>query len=167
MSWKGESRMSMRGIAALMTAAALAVALAIPVSAGGAQVTSGRFETLPGGVERGFDVNGFARMVRSPAHNGSTYVTVRVSGLDANTTYGVHVHNLPCDADPPGGGHYQHIVGGAVDAVNEIWPAFTTNAAGIGVGRAWHGHWARPDAQAVVIHWPDDPSVRLACADLD
>jgi hypothetical protein len=89
-----------------------------------------------------------------------------VRGLEANTTYPAHVHNAPCSATPPGGSHYQHQVGGPVDAVNEIWPIVTTGSAGRGFGSAWHTHRARPDAMSIVIHYPPDTSIRLACADL-
>jgi hypothetical protein len=96
--------------------------------------------------------------------DGKTIVATHATGLAANTTYGVHVHNKAC-SDSNGGGHYQNVVGGAVDPYNEIWPAFTTNAAGIGNGWAMHAFYARPEAQSVVIH--DTDGKRIACADLD
>lgn len=130
-----------------------------------ATTTRGEFVTLPAGVELGYQVTGHAVMVRIPGSD-TTRVTVHARGLDADQVYGVHVHNAPCDATPPGGGHYQHEVGGAVDAVNELWPVITTNAAGVGHGSAVHDHVARPDAQAIVIHWPQNAAVRLACLDL-
>jgi Cu-Zn family superoxide dismutase len=101
-------------------------------------------------------------MVRTA--EGKTIVSVHAVGLLPNTAYGVHVHNKPC-GDSLGGGHYQDVVGGAVDAVNEIWPLFTTNAAGIGSGTAINQFLARPEAQAVVIHAPG--GARIACVDLD
>lgn len=157
-----------RRIGQLIVATALVVLAAAPAAAGegGADVASGEFSTLAGGVELGYDIDGRVVMRRVPADGGRTTVTVQVRGLDAATVYPVHVHNAPCSADPPGGSHYQHEVGGPVDAVNEIWPAVTTNAAGNGRGSASHGHWARPDAQSVVIHYPANTSIRLACADL-
>jgi len=97
----------------------------------------------------------------------STFVAVRVRGLDPATSYPTHVHNAPCSTIPPGGSHYQHIAGGAVDGVNEIWPVVTTNERGAGWGTAWHDHRARPDAMAIVIHYPADTSIRLVCIDLD
>lgn len=130
-----------------------------------ATVTRGQFQTLSGGADLGYDITGHATMVRRPGP-GNTSVSLTVRGLDADQAYAVHVHNAPCSATPPGGGHYQHDIGGAVDPVNEIWPAFSTNAAGVGHGAAWHGHVARADAQAIVIHWPQDSAVRLACLDL-
>jgi Cu-Zn family superoxide dismutase len=148
-------------------AAALCAAIAAPASAGDdAEVTSGSFVTLPGGAALGYDIGGHASMRRVPGGGGSTTITVHVTGLDADTRYPAHVHNAPCDATPPGGGHYQHTVGGPVDAANEIWPIVSSNPAGVGRGFARHANWARPDAMAVVIHYPANTSIRLACVDL-
>ncbi len=158
--------MSTRRIALLLAAVAMLFTVATPAQGAGAMVTSGRFTTLPGGADLGYTIEGHAVMVRTPAGGGATRVMVSVQGLDPETTYPAHVHNLPCSATPPGGSHYQHEVGGAVDAVNEIWPAITTNADGVGRGKASHGHWARDDARSVVIHYPPDTSIRLACVDL-
>ncbi len=129
-----------------------------------AQVTSGRVQTLAGWP--GDDLAGGAVMIRIGGEDGRTIVSVRVRGLDPNTTYPVHVHNRPCSFTPPGGGHYQHLVGGPVDAVNEIWPAISTNAQGNGTGFATHDHRARPEAQAIIVHNPSNTSIRLACIDL-
>lgn len=149
--------------------AALLLALLVPTTAVSADqaatVTRGTFTTLAGGGDLGYDIGGHATMVRSPAL-ATTRVRVHVSGLEPDATYGVHVHAAGCDSTPPGGGHYQHEVGGAVDAINEIWPTITTNAAGVGMGQAVHEHVARADARAIVIHWPGNPAVRLACLDL-
>jgi len=130
----------------------------------GAQVTSGLVQTLAGWP--GDDLAGGAVMVRVGGEDGSTIVSVRVRGLDPNTTYPVHVHNRPCSFIPPAGGHYQHLVGGPVDAVNEIWPVISTNAEGNGTGFAMHDHRARPEAQAIIVHNPSNTSIRLACIDL-
>ncbi len=150
----------------LMATVAVLVAMAAPVAARGAQVTTGEFITLPNDAGVEYHIEGHAEMRRIPARGGQTRVTVHVRGLDAHQTYPAHVHNAPCSATPPGGSHYQHEVGGAVDAVNEIWPVVTTNAAGNGLGSALHGHWARPEAMSIVVHYPADTSIRLACADL-
>lgn len=155
-----------RRIIELVMAAALVVAVAAPASAGGADVTSGEFVTLAGGANLGYDISGHAQMRRAPGEGGKTIVTVHLSGLDANTTYPTHVHNASCDGTPPGGGHYQHQIGGPVDSVNEIWPVVRSNAGGEGLGIATHAHWARPDAMAVVVHYPANTSIRLACVDL-
>ncbi|HEY3486291.1 MAG TPA: hypothetical protein VGK49_12955 [Ilumatobacteraceae bacterium] len=148
---------------------ALAVAglgVAHQVTAAGAEVTTGSVNPLPGAVTVGVEPAGHVHMVRLPADGGRTRVVVNVTGLAANTTYPVHVHNAPCSGTPAGGGHYQHTVGGAVDAVNEIWPTVTTNDDGVGHGIATHEQFARPDAQSLIIHYPQNTSIRLACADL-
>lgn len=145
---------------------ALPAGAAVTAGTGNALVTRGKFVTLPGGVDLGYTISGTAVMIRTQANGGTTSVRVAVRGLEPNTTYKAHVHNGLCSDDPAGGGHYQNVVGGDVDAYNEIWPGFTTNSAGVGIGTATHEAWARGDARAVVIHWPDDSSVRLACVDL-
>lgn len=158
--------------ALLVVILALGVAVASPSPALAGQpshhrhhveVTRGAFQTLPGGAALGYEVRGRAVMIR---FGRATVVSLHVRGLDARTTYPVHVHNAPCSATPPGGSHYQHEVGGPVDAINEIWPAVTTRRTGAGFGFATHGHRARADAQAIVIHNPLDTSIRLACLDL-
>lgn len=125
------------------------------------QLSKGKFNTYATGLERAYDITGKALMIKTPA--GSTIVEIMVRGLFPNTAYGVHVHNKPCN-DTNGGGHYQHMVGGAVDAMNEIWPGFTTNETGIGVGFAKNDFTAGPNAVSIVIH--DTDKARIACADL-
>jgi Cu-Zn family superoxide dismutase len=141
----------------LVLAAITTLAATAAIAGNGAMTTSGTFSEFPLGDG---DIDGHATMVRVPS--GKTIVSVHVTGLMANTTYGSHVHNAPCSTG--GGGHYQDVVGGPVDNVNEIWPAFSTNAAGIGNGKAMNGFIARPEAQSVVIHAPG--GARIACADL-
>ncbi len=158
--------MTIRRIVLAALLALSLIAIAMPATAGHVQVTKGHFDTLPGGTELGYRITGAAMMVRLPDDGGQTNVLVRVSGLDPNTTYPTHVHNQPCSFAPPGGGHYQNLVGGPVDAVNEIWPVIHTNSAGNGIGVAGHAAWARPEAQSIVIHYPPDTSIRLACVDL-
>lgn len=145
-----------------LLALAMVFAGAAVVSAAGAQVTSGDLHTYAAGLDRGYEISGTAQMVRTAA--GRTLVHVQAWGLAANTAYPVHVHNAPCSVNN-GGGHYQHEVGGPVDPINEIWPGFTTNAAGHGNGRAANDFTARPEAQSVVIH--DTDAARIACADLE
>ncbi|HEX9924015.1 MAG TPA: hypothetical protein VGD99_15260 [Anaerolineae bacterium] len=131
------------------------------VAAGGAQVTNGGFQTFAAGLESGYDISGRAQMVRTA--DGRTLTQVQAWGLATRTTYPVHVHNAPCGVNNAGG-HYQDVVGGPVDDVNEIWPGFTTNANGHGNGYAANDFIARPEAQSVVIH--DVDGARIACADL-
>jgi hypothetical protein len=137
------------------------LAMTIPALASSAQVTSGDFNTYAAGIGRGYDIGGHATMTRTA--DGKTLVSVHVSGLAPNTSYGVHVHNKACN-DASAGGHYMQDPAGPVDPYNEIWPVFTTNPAGIGNGNALHAFRARPEAQAVVVH--DTDGARIACADL-
>lgn len=139
----------------------MALAAFMPGLASGGEVTRGDFHTYASGPDLGYEISGHARMTRTA--DGKTLVSVHAVGLLPNTAYGVHVHNKAC-GDESGGGHYQEIVGGPVDAENEIWPLITTNEDGVGNGKAEHAFYARPEAQAVVIHAPG--GARIACADL-
>lgn len=158
-----------RTVLGALVAIGLVLAMTSPAVATGSrgharvEVTRGSFVTLAGGTDLGYSIRGGAVMVRG---RGWTAVHVHARGLDAGTTYPAHVHNAPCSATPPGGSHYQDVVGGPVDAVNEIWPAITTNRSGRGHGFATHAHRARADAMSVVIHYPLNTSIRLACVDL-
>ena len=131
------------------------------VFAAGAQVMNGDFQTFAAGAERGYEISGRAQLVRTA--RGQTLAQVEAWGLAPNTSYPVHVHNAPCAVNN-GGGHYQDLVGGPVNNVNEIWPGFSTDASGHGNGHAANDFTARPEAQSVVIH--DTDGARIACADL-
>jgi hypothetical protein len=155
-----------RRILILALAVGLLLALAAPATAATRrhiEVTKGKVVTLEGGHDLGYSLRGRAAMIRFA---DATFVVVRIKGLDPDTTYPTHVHNAPCSDTPPGGGHYQNEVGGAVDNVNEIWPVVTSNSYGRAWATAWHGYHARPEAMAIVIHYPLDTSIRLACIDL-
>jgi hypothetical protein len=130
-------------------------------AANGAQVTRGDVHTFAVGLTRGYDISGHAQMVRTA--DGRTITFVEAWGLAPNTSYPSHVHNMPC-AVLFAGGHYQNVVGGPADNVNEIWLSFTTDASGHGNGHATNDFTARPEAQSVVIH--DVDTQRIACADL-
>ena len=126
------------------------------VSAGPAQVTAD-------GMMLGFMVGGRAAMVREAS--GYTDVMVRVSGLTPGTTFSTHVHAKAC-TDEQGGPHYK-IDENVVDPVreNEIWPDVVADALGDGVGRVRVSHYARVDAQSVIIHEPAEAR-RIVCFDL-
>lgn len=142
----------------------LATALAGPAAGGSAEVTRGDFHAFAAGA--GMAISGHAQMVRTA--DGRTFVSVHVTGLAPNTTYGAHVHKAACgvgDAD----GHYQYATGAGpdyVNDVNEIWPGFTTNAAGVGNGRAMNEGTAGAAAVSVVVHAPTT-NLKIACADLE
>ncbi|MDH5236668.1 MAG: hypothetical protein OEW85_03515 [Acidimicrobiia bacterium] len=161
-----KKRVPFIAVIALVTVAALSSGTASAHSErarGRVEVARGQVVTLAGGQDLGYDISGHALMMRT---RHRTFVAVHVRGLDVDTTYPAHVHNAPCSATTPGGGHYQHEIGGPVDAVNEIWPTVTTNHRGRGWGHATHDQRARPDAMSIVIHYPPDTSIRLACVDL-
>ena len=139
-----------------------------PTAAWSAQVTHGRVHEFAAGVTQALDIDGHAVMIRA---SGRTYVFVHVTGLTPNTAYGAHVHKAACGATDAAGspifadGHYRFDPLGPADALNEIWPEFTTNAAGVGNGFARNDGIAGPTAVAVVIHAPG--GAKIACADLD
>jgi hypothetical protein len=145
----------------IATAAGLGLALALApgVVAGGATVTRGDFSAFATGA--GLPITGSAVMVRTA--DGKTIVTVHVEGLGASTTYGSHVHQLPCGTSEADG-HFKNDPAGPATPPNEIWPGFTTNAAGIGNGNATVGWTAGAAAVSVVVHAPG--GAKIACADL-
>jgi len=125
--------------------------------------TNGSVVTTAAGLAKGLFLSGYASMERDI--DGKTKVEVKVKGLASNSTYGTHVHNLPCKLG--GGGHYK--INEAVTetrASNEIWPIIKTNRKGKGKGKAKVKHVARPEAQSIVIHNPAD-GTRIGCFDLD
>ena len=145
---------------AVLAAALLTMALVPAAAADGAHVTRGDVHAFAAGT--GLDIAGQAQMIRTA--DGKTIVTIHVEGLLPNTTYGAHVHQQPCavgDAD----GHYRFVPSGPAAPPNEIWPGFTTDAAGIGNGKATVDATAGPTAVAVVVHAPGGS--KIACADLD
>jgi hypothetical protein len=134
--------------------------LAPSVLALGAAVTRGDVQAFAAGG--GLPITGRAEMLRTP--DGKTVVMVHVEGLSPNTAYGSHVHQQPCgisDAD----GHYKNDPAGPGAPPNEIWPGFTTNAAGVGNGKATVGWVAGATAVSVVVHAPG--GAKIACADLE
>lgn len=147
------------GIIALIAAALVAALAFASARADSAIVASGELSAFATSSDPG--IHGRALMIRTG--DGKTIVTVHVAGLAAWTAYGAHVHKQAC-ADNFADGHYQHLAGGSATPPNEIWPEFTTNAAGIGNGKATVGYVARPEAMAVVIHAPG--GAKIACADL-
>ena len=124
-----------------------------------ASVGSGEFHPFAAGT--GLSISGRAQMVRTA--DGKTTVSVHVEGLDPNTTYPAHVHQLPCGTSNADG-HYRNDPSGPAAPPNEIWPGFTTNDAGIGNGNASVDWTAGQAAVAVVVHAPD--GAKIACADL-
>jgi hypothetical protein len=168
-------RLEMRSPLILVMAALAALVFAANASA--ATKTKGSFTTLPDGTAMGLTIEGVAELTRSES---GTEAKVVVRGLEPGTTYAAHLHNLPCGAANPGGGHYQNdpLLGLAAPP-NELWlsstddpiAGITTNAAGVAVGRGSATWTARPEAQSIVIHFiPEGGTTaggpKIACADL-
>ena len=153
-------RRGMARSAAVIGVVLMGLAVASAVGASGARVTRGEVHAFATGV--GNDITGDARMVRTA--DGQTIVIVHVEGLAPDTAYGSHVHQQAC-ANGEADGHYKFDPAGPATPPNEIWPAFTTNAAGIGNGYASVGGTAGPTAMSVVVHAPG--GAKIACADLD
>lgn len=116
-----------------------------------------------------------ARLFAIAPGNGTTYVTLVVTGLDpaaAGTTYGAHVHVGPCIAGNGAAAlaHYNSGTGGNPSPQNEVWLDFTVRPGGVGVARASVPFEIAPGAaQSVVVHAnPTQPGTgvaggRLAC----
>jgi Cu-Zn family superoxide dismutase len=106
---------------------------------------------------------GAALLVRTTDQH--SLVSLQVSGLLANKKYPAHVHNMPCAM--MAGGHYQHVVDGGVDAINEVWPELNTDDAGQARAYLDVSKSLRDDAKAVVVHDPDMANTpKMLCADL-
>lgn len=104
--------------------------------------------------------------------SGKTIVTLHVSGLPANRSFGSHVHILACD-DNKAGGHYRNVPADPASPENEIWLDFTTNAAGRGEAHATVDWVIRSGgAKAVIIHDRTSDSAgvagpKLGCLNVD
>jgi superoxide dismutase, Cu-Zn family len=130
-----------------------------------AQVTSGDFVSFAAADAGEQAIAGHAQMVRRA--NGTTKVSIHVTGLEPGATYGSHVHAAPCgtnDAD----GHYNFgfaVSGGAGPGNAEIWPGpVVANGGGVANGKATVAAIAGPSAVSVVIH--RSTGEKIACADL-
>ena len=112
-------------------------------------------------TSQGIDTSGRVMVLRGD--DETTLAYIQAIGLAANTAYGAHVHNLPCDLG--GGGHYKNDPDvPTAEEDNEIWLSFTTNNQGNGLGQGTGDFLARPEAQSIVVHNPG--GLRIACADL-
>jgi Cu/Zn superoxide dismutase len=162
-------------LAALLAAGALALpAGAIADGTGNKQ--RGEFTTLPDGTAMGLEIEGVATIKRTQS---GTVVKAHLRGLQPRTTYGAHLHNAPCSAPNPGGGHYMDDPAGPPVPPNELWlsstsdpmAGITANSRGVARGRGEADWVARPEAQSVVIHAipPGGTTAggpKIACADL-
>jgi hypothetical protein len=165
----------MRATISAATALAVIALAASPALAGPAKVR-GTFQTLPDGAAMGLEIEGFATLTRSDTGTSGKVV---VRGLEPATTYAAHLHNAPCSAANPGGGHYMDDPAGPAMPPNELWFSSTddptagirANSGGVARGRGSADWVARPEAQSVVIHFipPGGTTAggpKIACADL-
>lgn len=150
-----------RGLRVAALASVASLAFAVPVAAADSQVTKGAFHEFAAGITQGLHISGDAVMVRTAG--GRTLAVVLVMGLAPNTTYASHVHKAACSAGDADG-HFQFAPGGAADSVNEIWPGFTTNPWGVGIGFAQNTGVPDSTAVSVVVHAAG--GAKIACADL-
>lgn len=155
--------------------AACFAALVLPAGdALAATKTRGTFAPLPAAGD--LDIDGTAQLVRD---DDGTSLKVKVRGLEPGVTYAAHLHNAPCGAANPGGGHYKHDPAGASAPPNEVWASstddplagITANNGGVAQGRGSATWVARPEAQSVVIHsipagGTTAGGPKIACADL-
>lgn len=140
-----------------MVASGAAVALAAvtaPAVAGGATATRGDFSTLLAAVGQ------------------------HEEGLVGRA----HLHDAPCSASNPGGGHYKHDPAGVGQPPNQLWPSstshdalagITANAGGNASGRGTADWVAGGSAVSVVVHagvghgaTSTAGGPKLACTDL-
>jgi Cu/Zn superoxide dismutase len=87
-----------------------------------------------------------------------------MAGLKPNATYSNHVHNGLCSE--AGGNHYLHDIHGADNAVNGMFPVFTSDSTGFVRYELTADKVVRPDARSIVIHEPGS-GAKIACADLE
>lgn len=137
------------GVAALAGAAVVSAGGAKVVRAGGPLVV---FANPYGNGAANPVQDGSARVHSVTTPNGKSIVTLHVSGLTPNRSYGAHVHVAACESGQAGG-HYRNVPAGPATAANEVWLDFTTNAAGQGRAKAVVNFGFRLDgANAVVVH---------------
>lgn len=123
---------------------------------------SGNFKPTDNGVALYGTLSG--RAILETSKEGVTMATIAMKGLKANATYSNHVHNDTCAN--AGGGHYLHEIGGADNAINGIFPVFTTDSSGQVRYTLSVNKIVRPDARSIVIHEPGS-GAKIACADLN
>jgi hypothetical protein len=154
--------------AVAMGGAGVAAIAAAPSSSAHAQVTRGTFTAFAAGVGR--DIGGHAQMVRRA--DGTTFVTIHVSGLEPGGSYASHVHKQRCENGAADGHFQQNGPSGGATPPNEIWPGggpWVADAGGNGNQNTTANYTANADALSVVVHDLSLPSTanKVACANLE
>ncbi len=101
----------------------------------------------------------------------STTINVDVGGLEPNSQYSGHLHDLACGEDGP---HYRDDPDGATEPPNELWlsatqdptAGFTTDADGNATATGVADWAARATAQSVMVH-VGSTGLPIGCVDLD
>ena len=125
--------------------------------------TAGAVRPFAAGTSTYPDAMGAASLVR---RRGDTAARLEVTGLKPSASHMVHVHEQPCDSSD-GGAHFRFDETQPFAEANEIWLPFTTDATGeSGVVTVTQPQRAGTKAVSVVVHDPDNPALRIACADL-
>lgn len=108
------------------------------------------------------NIAGRAIMVRKL--DGTTLLSMTVTGVQPTIAYTAHVHVAPCAS--LGGGHYKldPTITTASEA-NELWLRGISTANGALAVDAKFSHRTRGEALAIVLHDPQTGS-KMACADL-
>lgn len=128
---------------------------------------TGKFTPLDDNSDR--DITGEATLTRSV--DGTT-LSVRISGLEPNTTHPAHLHEGSCADRGP---HYQHDPEGVEEPPNELWPSsdpadptagLQAEADGDATGEGTADWEVRDEPVSVFVHSAGGEHVKIACADL-
>ena len=125
-------------------------------------ISQGQFVMLQEGRKKSLHVAGWVQMVRRP--DGYTDLSLYLEGLKPDSSYPVYIHTQPCEQGagaPYKINPYQQ----ETSPRNTIRALIKSNRRGIARTKLKIKHWARPEAQSLVIHDPRDNS-NLACADI-
>lgn len=135
---------------------------------GGTRVAT--LEVLDGWAELHPDARGLAEVTAGD----ETTIELSVAGLEAETEYPAHVHDGSCDADPPGGAHWQLDTEGDQGTPNHIHTYVVTDAEGVGEMTDTSDLIADDRAVSIVVHVPgtneqiqEVGSDRILCGDLE
>ncbi len=116
----------------------------------------------------GTAIEGTGQMIVEEA---STTISVDVGGLEPNSQYSGHLHDLACGEAGP---HYRDDPDGATEPPNELWlsatqdptAGFTTDADGNATATGTADWAARSTAQSIMIH-VGSTGLPIGCVDLD
>lgn len=152
-----------RGLAVVGTILWLVLAWSVAPAAGQEglpETISGSFQLFDDAPESVRSMTGAVSLSRT---DEGTTASLRVSGLQPETTYMSHVHEQACARDR-GGPHLKFDPEGGDEPPNEIHLGFTTDDRGVGQRTVTNPNVVGADAASVVLHLPD--GTKFACADL-